>query len=451
MLRSRLADALRLQADPADVPAVSGFHAAPPRPRVLTLTLFCCVVLAAATTAHLFRLATREVTRLWSDTGDPSIAADTTRWFVVWGIVSGAVLVAACIGRQVERRAPARTGIEAVAASARGENRRISLRASGARAAATWLASIGIASIGRESAIIEMGGSFGTAAGRRFGGRGDALATAGIAAAFAGAYHAPFASVVYLEEHLRISTSRRALLYATTGAAGGYFVSSVVFGEHAIFEAPTASRWETLGLALAVLLPAFVVSRLFRILRVRMKAGAIATRYRLPEWGVVAVFAVAAGAAVATFPSAAGNGMEALRHVPHEPGLALALALGVGKLVGTTAALGSGAPGGAVTPSMGIASGCALLVLLGFENLGLDIGADLMWGVAVCAMAIGVAAGLRSPLLALTLVPELVGDYTMLPVIGIVVAAVYVVDLVVDRLVVRVRPLVPKAVYDEDA
>jgi H+/Cl- antiporter ClcA len=90
-------------------------------------------------------------------------------------------------------------------------------------------------------------------------------------------------------------------------------------------------------------------------------------------------------------------------------------------------------------------------VLVGLQDLGLDIGPGVTWGVVACAMAVGVAAGLRSPLLAVALVPELIGDYTMVPVMGAVVAVGYVVDLGIDRLIRRVRPLVPNVVYDEDA
>ena len=62
-----------------------------------------------------------------------------------------------------------RTGIEAVAASARGEGRDISFRATTLRVAATWIVSAGLVSIGRESAIVESGGSLGSVIGRRSG------------------------------------------------------------------------------------------------------------------------------------------------------------------------------------------------------------------------------------------------------------------------------------------
>ena len=142
--------------------------------------------------------------------------------------------------------------------------------------------------------------------------------------------------------------------------------------------------------------------------------------------------------------------MEALRRASVGATLTVAIALSIGKLIGTTASLGSGAPGGALTPSMSIASGTALLSLFGVEHLGVDVGAGVAWGVMVTAMAVGVAVGLRSPLLAIVLVPELVGDYTILPMIAVVVGAAVLVNLGLDHAVERVTPLVPDVVYDDD-
>ncbi len=437
-------------ADPDGVPETSGFHAAPPRPPWLTFVLFILTVGVAVEVAHLFRITAEALIEWYSDRSDPLAAASSVRWFVLLGVVSVAVFIAACLGRFVETRRASGTGIEAVAASARGERRRISFRASGIRAVGTWVASTGLSSIGRESAIIEVGGSFGTVAGRRSRGRGDALATAGIAAAFAAAYHAPLAAVFYLEEHLRVSRSPRALWFATTAAVVGHLASVWLLGGHEIFPAPDGSRWETLALSLLVLLPAVVGARVFRVFRVRIKAVDLADRFRVPWWTIVGVFALVAGAAVATFPAAAGNGMEALRRASVGATLTVAIALSIGKLIGTTASLGSGAPGGALTPSMSIASGTALLSLFGFEHLGVDVGAGVAWGVMVTAMAVGVAVGLRSPLLAIVLVPELVGDYTILPMIAVVVGAAVLVNLGLDHAVERVTPLVPDVVYDDD-
>lgn len=455
MVRSRAAFRLRawrawVTADPEIVPETSGYLARPPRPRWLTTLLFFVVVSVGAAVAHLFR-ATAEILIEWySDQPDLIAAASSETWLLLCGSVSVSVFIAAWLGRRVEVRRPSATGIEAVAASARGERRRISLRASGVRATGTWLASTGLSSIGRESAIIEIGGAFGTVVGRRSAGRGDALATAGIAAAFASAYYAPVAAVLYLEEHLRVVRSRRALWFAATGAIAGHLMSAGLMAGHAIFPTPNGSRWETLILSLAVLVPAALAARVFRVLRVRVKAGVLADLLGVPWWFPVAGFALLAGAAVATFPFAAGNGMEAMRHAAVGPTVSIALALSVGKIIGTTASLGSGAPGGALTPTVSIAAGTALLALLGAELLGVDAGAGVAWGVMVTSMAVGVAVGLRSPLLAIVLIPELVGDYTMLPVIVVVVIAATLFDRGVDHVISRVASPVPDVIYDED-
>ena len=203
-------------------------------------------------------------------------------------------------------------------------------------------------------------------------------------------------------------------------------------------------------MSLAVLVPAALAARVFRMLRVRVKAGDLADRLGVPWWPVVAGFAVLAGAAVATFPFAAGNGMEALRQAAVGPTVSIALALCVGKLVGTSASLGSGAPGGALTPTISIAAGTALLALLGAEGLGVHLDAGVTWGVMVSSMAVGVAVGLRSPLLAVVLIPELVGDYSFLPVIVVVVVGATIVDRGIDHLVSRVASPVPDVIYDED-
>ncbi|MEP6299939.1 MAG: chloride channel protein, partial [Ilumatobacter sp.] len=439
-----------LSADQPNVPETSGFHAAPPRPRWLTVVMFFVVVSVSVSVAHLFRDTAEIAVEWWSSEPDVVAAAAAVKWLVLFGVVSVSVFVAACLGRRVETRRALQTGIEAVAASARGEPRRISFRASGTRAVGTWVASTGLSSIGRESAIIEIGGAFGTLAGRRSGGRGDALATAGIAAAFAAAYFAPLAAILYLEEHLRVLHSRRALWFAMSGAVVGHIVSWRVMGGRAVFPAPVGSRWRTLLLSILVLVPVVVGARLFRVVRVRVRVVKPAERIRVPWWSAVAVFSLAAGAAVATFPFAAGNGMEALRNASVGATLTIAVALSIGKLIGTAASLGAGAPGGALTPSMSIASGTGLLCLLALEHLGVEIHGGVTWGVMVAAMAVGVTVGLRSPLMAIVLVPELVGDYTMLPVIAVVVAAAVLVDRGVDRATKRTAR-VPDVIYDEDA
>lgn len=430
-------------------PGPSGFEVAPPRPVLVTVVLFAVVVLAAAAVADLFRESAEFVIKWYSAEGGPTEAADSLTWLVRFGVVAVAVFVAATLGRWVEASFASRTGVEAVAASARNEGRPISMRATGVRSFATWCASMGLVSIGRESAIIESGGAVGTFLGRRSGGRGDALATAGIAAAFASAYHAPIAGMLYVEEHLRVHRSRRAIWFSTTGAVFGFFASITLFGGHEIFPEPTGSRWGMLAVGLIAFLPALIAARVFLQLRVGVRAGALAARIRAPWWVSVGLLSVLAGLAVAVFPGAAGNGMEALRHASVDATVSIALALSVGKLIGTTASLGAGAPGGVLTPTISIASGTALLVILAVDRLGVDIVNP--WDAMVVALAIGVTVGLRSPLVAIFLIPEMIGDYTLVMVIAPVVGLAVVCDRGIDRLTELVGERVPRGIYDEDA
>ena len=69
----------------------------------------------------------------------------------------------------------------------------------------------------------------------------------------------------------------------------------------------------------------------------------------------------------------------------------------------------------------------------------------------VSAMAVGVTVGLRSPLLAIVLIPEFVGDYTVLPVIAVVVAVALLVDRGIDSVINRIASPVPDVIYDDDA
>ena len=430
-------------------PLGSGFDLRPRRPVAVTIVLFAVVVTGAAVFAHVFRETTLIALDWLTDAAGPVAAAQTLHPVALFVLVAGSVAVAAVIGLEVDRRWRSYVGVETVAASARGEQRRISLRASAVRAAATWVMSMGAVSVGRESAIIETAGAVGAVGARRLRGKGDAMAAVGIAAAFAAAYHAPVAALLYVEEHLGVRRSRRAVLFTVAGAFGGQLVTVLLFDVHPIFPPLDSSRWSIVVPSLVALVPAVLAAHLFFQLRVRMNGRAIADRFGVHRGMVVAGCSVVAGLAVAAFPLAAGNGMEGLRAGSTGATVSLALALSIGKLVGTTAALASGAPGGVLSPSMGIAGGVGLLAVLGARELGMSV--EHPWGAMVACMAIGVAVGLRSPLVAIVLIPEMLGDYALIPVIALLVGVAVVVDRGLTAAIDRFDALVPPGVYDEDA
>lgn len=430
------------------VEGTTGFDQLPRRPVVATLAVFVAVVAGSAVFAHLFRETTLDALRWIADESSATDAARSLHPAVLFVLVTTTVASAAAIGLFVDARFRDHVGVEAVAASARGESRSISLRASLARALATWFLSVGAASVGRESAIIETGGAAGAVSGRRTGGRGDALATAGIAAAFAAAYHAPVAAVLYVEEHLGVRRSRRAVAFAVAGAAGGHALTRWLFEVEPIFPSIEGSAWSMLAWAPLVVVPALLAARAFRQVRIRLNGRAIADRFRVRRWMVVLGLSAVAGLAVAVFPLAAGNGMEALRSAAAAPTLEVALALAVGKLIGTAATLASGAPGGVVTPTMSIAAGAGLVTVLAARELGVPI--DHPWDLMVVCLAVGITVGIRSPLVAAVLVPEMLGAYSLVPAIVVVVAAATLIDRGVDRVLSTRGAQLPAVVYDED-
>lgn len=413
----------------------AGFDTVPARRPVATAALVVVVAAASAAFAHGFKLAAEWVMDLYAGSESSTGAAHRLAPLAVGIVVVIVVLVSAELARLATKLRPGGSGLEAIAASARGESRRISVVATLHRSSAIWLNAAGLVSIGRETAIIETGGALGSVVGRKSGGKGDSMAVAGIAAAFAAAYHAPLAATIYVEEHLGVHRSRRAIRFTVAGAVIGHLTAIWLLDGHAVFPPIEGSRWAVLVGGVALALPAALAARVFLRLRT-IAADEQGWRDRLNDrqrrivrWTA----ALVAGATVAIAPWAAGNGMDALRAVPVAATFTLAGGLLLAKLIGTTAALAAGAPGGVISPSMAIAGGAALLALLCAGRVGLDV--TNPWDLVVPALVVGVAIGLRSPVMAPFLVAELLGDYTLLPALAVVAAVAFLFDRSFDIIV----------------
>lgn len=426
----------------------AGFDTIPDRHPAMTFVLFATVVFASAGAAVGFKESALWIVDAYGDSRDVTRAAELHPW-LVFGVVAAATWCAAVLGRVGARRWPQQSGLEAIAASARGEERRISLRATLVRTSAVWLCVVGLVPIGREGALLETGGAIGSTLGRRFGGRGAAMATSGISAAFAAAYHAPIAAVLYLDEHLRIRSSRRASTFAIGGAIGGHLLATRLFGGHAILPHIDGS-WSDLAVAgVIALVPATLGAR--ALLELRTNAARAARRAQRPRrWWILAIAgSLVAGGSVALFPLAAGNGMDSLRHTAAIGvlGAGVAVALSLAKTAGITSVFRAGAPGGAMTPSMTVAAGASLLVVLALHELGAE---PYLWGVVVLSAAVGVCVGLRSPLTAIAMLPEMTGRLSLLPATLAMVAAATLLDRGIDRLAERAGKQLPTAIHDED-
>ena len=96
-----------------------------------------------------------------------------------------------------------------------------------------------------------------------------------------------------------------------------------------------------------------------------------------------------------------------------------------------------------------MSAGFGLLTLLAVDGLGLDVSHP--WNGMVAAMAVGFTVGLRSPIGAIFLIPELVGDYRLVPVIAMIVAPTWLLDRVLDRAIGHFGASPDDQVYDADA
>ncbi|MFN8023413.1 MAG: chloride channel protein [Acidimicrobiales bacterium] len=414
-----------------------------------TVVLTVVVSIAAGLFAHLFRESMHWAADLLSGHDQQIVAADALPVLVVFVLVAVGVWAAATIGDVVERRAHKRTGLVALSRAATEDGEPPSVRATAARVGATWITTASLSSVGREAPILEAGGMLGVVAGRAARRPHHRLAVTGICAAFAVAYHAPFAALLYVEEHLRIRHDRRAALHAVAGAAIGFAFTTVVWGSDRIFPRgfdPLEGR--VLALAAAALVPAYAASAVFSWARDRLRSRRPSPQAAL-VWKIGLV--VTAAAVVALWPRTSGNGMEALRLAAVAPTAGLGAVLLFAKLAATSATIGTGAPGGLMSPSLSVAAGAALLTLAGLSELGVSITDAQRWDVMIALMAVGVAVSVQSPLTAVVLVPELTGDARLLPV----AASAVLVALSIESARVRRRALAraahPALEHDEDA
>jgi len=411
---------------PLEPPALA--RTAPARRELTTIAALVVVGAIAACFAHGFVLAGEYVLGALFGAGKPAEAALATSPLVVIAVVCAAVFVGAGVARLSSRAGSGRTGLKHVKLALDGDpadagSVRPSMRATLVRAVGTFASSVGFVSIGRETAMIESGGALGATVGQRLR-LGPTLAVAGVAAAFTAAYTAPLGALAYTDDHIGIRRNRRAALHGLLGAAVGYGTGGLLWERHSVLPHPDEVRIELLLTAAVVVVPAALAAR--ALFTLRRRAERAMPRFGGPAWlGCMAVAALSVGLA----RGAAGNGMNSLALAAAEPVLWAAVGLAVFRVAGMLAALAAGVPGGVILPTMAIAGGWGLLTVLAVERFGVDLPGS-RWDAMILAAAAGVAVGLRSPVMAVVMVPEMVGDYRMVPF----TAAIVVTALVIDRL-----------------
>jgi CIC family chloride channel protein len=409
----------------------------PARLRGLLLTFVLALTVSAfgALFARFFRESILfTLDHVGGDRSSTAVAQNSHR-LVVFGLVTFGLVAAAWIGRVAQRWRHERLGLTAVADAARGLGTGPSVSGTLLRSSGTWVAMVSLASLGREAAILETGGSFGAWLGRTVKRPPADLAVTGIAAAFAAAYHAPIGAFLYVREHVVHQPMRRTAGCALAGGVLGWAISVQFLGGERVFASgdhplrPGAFVHAAVGLV-----PALLATSLFFSLRQRVTPRTAPIIECRRVWLRSIAFAIVGGLTVALVPLTSGNGMEAIRKGATGATVGLALALCLGKLIATAASVGSGAPGGIFSPSMAVAAGAALLCFEGLTKAGVNLPGS-HWDGMLAAMSVGIAVGTRTPLVGIIVVAELAGDFRLIPVCALSVGGAKLLELAAKRVV----------------
>lgn len=397
--------------------------------------------------AHLFREAIFAVVEFLYDKKNATDGIKAANRIVPFVTIAAGVLLARALNSRAQKKHAGHVGLHTVGNSARGEHPTVSLPGTLTRSVATLVACMPGTSLGRESAILEAGGAIGAFIGRLVPGGAPAVTTAGVAATFSAAYHAPFGAVAYVGGHLGVSRDKRSIAYALIASLFADWLTVEHLGGHPIFPGHSGTVGSMVVLGLVAFLPAIIGARLF-----------VQLREFLPTWDVVknhprttlAVAVIVSAATVAIAPLSAGNGMEALRHIAVGGSIAAASALGIGKLIAVSATLTAKAPGGVFTPTLAVCAGWVLATYVGLETLGVNLPGN-HWDGILIGMAAGLSVGLHAPVLASVVVAEMSGQIGLVPFTAVAAFVAHRTVHAVDSAAEKRRIPVPHEQHDEDA
>ncbi len=269
-------------------------------------------------------------------------------------------------------------------------------------------------SVGREGPIVQIGGAFGSAIGRRLHltpGQTNVLLAGGAAAGLGGTFNAPIGGAIFAWEVLLGRVTRRTVPPVAIASFAGTATANVVVGlPDPIFSIPPTeivSYWEVLayvGLGfVAVIVALFFAHTMYAIEdgfeRVPLPANAKPALGGLCL-GVLALFA----------PEVHATGYGVI-HGTLLSGAALevAIAFVVAKILATSLTLGSGGSGGIFAPALfvGAMTGTAYGELLEIVFPGLTAGSRTYATIGMAAVFAGLA---HAPLTGIVVVYELTGD-----------------------------------------
>lgn len=311
----------------------------------------------------------------------------------------------------------------------------ISARLSLARSASSLVSIASGGSIGREGSMVQLASltGFQLAHWRRLPAPQRRLLVAcGGAAGIAAAYNAPIAGALFVAEIVLRTISLESLGPLVTAAVVSSIVTHGFFGNAPLYAMPAILPPTTAGLPPLALLG--LAAGLCAPLFLAMLDGSKAAFRRLPPSLPLRLGLGGFGVGLISlyFPEAWGNGFSTVNAMLQGNGVwqALTLVL-VFKLLATGLTIGSGAIGGAFTPSLFVGATLGALGGIAAQALGADTGIPVF---VVTGMAAFLAATLHAPLTAIVIVIEMTGNLALLPPVMIAsVLALAVARLLRDR------------------
>ncbi|SDX24874.1 ClcB-like voltage-gated chloride channel protein [Thiocapsa roseopersicina] len=359
----------------------------------------------------------------------------------VGGLVAGLIL------EQIGGRLRGRTTTDYMEAVAVGDGW-ISVRQSLVKSASSLVTVASGGSIGREGAMVQLSAMVASTIGRvaRFPrDRLRLLVAAGAAAGLAAAYNAPIAATLFVAEIVLGSIAIQHIGPLIVAAVIASVTVHDIMGYAPVYEIPAfslVSDWE-LGLYVLLGIVAGHMAPIF--LGLLGHSHRAFARLPMPLSARMALGGLIVGAISMYEPAVWGNGYSVVNTVLHEPWVWQALlTVMVLKMIATAATHGSGAVGGAFTPTLFV--GALLGVLFGTAvHAVLPVGTGPPSAYAVVGMGAMLAATTHAPLMSIMMVFEMTMDYEIvLPLMLAVVTAHYTVRRYVDVAPMYAESLLPR-------
>jgi CIC family chloride channel protein len=306
--------------------------------------------------------------------------------------------------------------------------RTVRLRPSLARAASSIAVIASGGSEGREGPIIQIGAASASALARRWKvspERLRILTACGMAAGVAGAYNTPIAATLFVLEVVVGSFSMSLFGPAVVAAVASTLLVRSVLGDEPVYQVAPFSVQNVVEYVpfLVIGLLGGPVSALF--VRLLTAGKKLFRTLKWPAWVSMAIGGAIVGSIAIGLPEVSGNGFEATDRILHgNPTILFLLLLFLGKMVATSATIGSGGVGGVFTPSLLVGATVgglvAKVVHAALPHIDAPVG-----GYALLGMGSLLAGMTRAPLLAVIMIFELTQNTAvLLPMMLVSVLAV---------------------------